>query len=170
MKTVAKAILSRYFNSWWLPAACCLALLALTACSRSSTPKPTVREVTGSSDDRIARVSAIIAKHKTPPTAILDAHFVREQTGDGVLGPSDFRTFYLVEVAPQDVSRWTQALTPLGGVAEYNAPAQSRDWWIAHDAFRSLQFYKPDPLTGRVHGWIGVSPETGRIYIFTFTM
>lgn len=61
-------------------------------------------------------------------------------------------------------------LTPLGAIAEYGSPIQPRDWWIARESFASLQFYKPDILTGRVHGWIGVSQETGRIYIFTFTM
>jgi len=145
-------------------------LFVLTACSKSSAPKISVHEVTGSSAERVAGVSAIITKHKALPTAIIDAHFVEEQTGDGVLGPSDFRAFYFVEVAPQDVSQWTQIFTPLGTAAEYDAPAQLRDWWLSRDTFASLQFYKPDILTGRVHGWIGVSQQVGRIYIFTFTM
>ena len=145
-------------------------VFALTACSRSSAPKTSVYESTGTSVQRVSDVSAIIAKHKAPPTAILDAHFVEEQTGDGVLGPSDFRTFYFLAVAPQDVSQWTQILAPLGATAEYDVPAQPRDWWIARDSFASLQFYKPSTLTGRSLGWIGVSQQTGRIYIFTFTM
>ena len=145
-------------------------LSALAACSRSSAPKTSVHEVTGKSSERVTAVSAIITKHKAPPTAILDAQFVEEQTGDGGLGPSDFRAFYFVQVAPQDVAQWTQILTPLAATAEYDAPAQLRNWWIARDTFASLQFYKPDTLTGRVHGWIGVSQQSGRIYIFTFTM
>ncbi len=143
---------------------------ALTACNRNSPTNFSVHEVTGTSTQRVADVSAIITKHKAPPTAILDAHLVEEQTGDGGLGPSDFRAFYVVEVAPQDVPRWTQILTPLAGTAAYGTPAEPRDWWIARDAFASLKFYEPDTLTGRVHGWIGVAPQTGRIYIFTFTM
>ncbi len=154
----------------WVRFAIIIYLCALTACSRSGAPKTSVREVTGSKTQRVAAVAAIIAQHHAPPTAILDARFVEEPTGDGVLGPSDFRRFYLIEVAPQDVARWTQAFTSLGAAAEYNAPAQPRDWWITREPFASLQFYKPDILTGRAHGWIGVSPQTGRIYIFTFTM
>jgi hypothetical protein len=145
-------------------------LFTITACSMSSVPKSSVHETTGSITERVAGVSTIITKNKVPPTIILDAHFVEEQTGDGVLGSSDFRAFYFIEVAPQDVSQWTQILTPLGAAADYDAPAQPRDWWISRDTFASLQFYKPDILTGRVQGWIGVSPQTGRIYIFTFTM
>jgi len=145
-------------------------VLALTACNRSSAPRTSVYESTGTSVQRVSDISAIFAKHKAPPTPILDAHFVEEQTGDGILGPSDFRTFYFVEVAPQDVSQWTQILAPLGATVEYDAPAQPRDWWIARDGFASLQFYKPSTLTGRSLGWIGVSQQTGRIYIFTFTM
>jgi hypothetical protein len=86
------------------------------------------------------------------------------------LGPSDFQAFYLIDVAPQDVAQRTNVLTPLAGTPEYDAPAQPREWWIARDAFASLRFYNPDTLTGRVHGWIGVSPQTGRTYIYTFTM
>ena len=145
-------------------------LLALTTCSKSRAPKSSVDEVNGNITERVARISAIIAKHKAPPTAILDAQFLEEQSGDGVLGPSDFRAFYFVEVSPQEVSRWTQILTPLEMKGEYAEPAQPHDWWISRDAFASLEFYKPDILTGRVFGWMGVSKQTGRIYIFTFTM
>jgi hypothetical protein len=145
-------------------------LFALTGCSQSSVPKTSVHEITGNRIERVAGVSSIITKHQAPPAVILDAHFVEEQTGDGVLGPSDFRAFYFIEVAPQDVSRWTQVLTSLKVPAEYAAPAEPRDWWIARDTFASLQFYKLDSLTGRAYGWIGVSQQTGRIYIFTFTM
>lgn len=144
-------------------------LFILIACSEGNAPKISVHEVTGSKMERVADVSAIIAKYKAPPTAILDAHFVEEQTGDGVLGPSDFRAFYFINVEPKDVSYWTKFFAPLGKTPEYNAPAQA-NWWIARDTFDSLQFYKPDILTGRVNGWIGVSHQTGNIYIFTFTM
>jgi len=145
-------------------------LVALTACGKSGAPKWSIYEVTGSRPERVARVSAILAKDKTPPTAILDAHFIEEQIGDGFLGPSDYREFYFVEVAPQDVSQWTQILRPLDETAEYDAPAQPRGWWATRDTFASLQFYKPNILTGRIYGWIGVSRQTGRIYISTFTM
>ncbi len=145
-------------------------LFALTACSSSSAPKSSVYEITGSSTARVARVSAIITKYNALPSAIVDARFVEEQIGDGIFGPSDFRSFCFLEVAPQDISQWTQILIPLGSAAEYNAPAQLRDWWVSRDSFAALQFYKPDILTGRVDGWIGISPKTGRIYIFTFTM
>jgi hypothetical protein len=144
-------------------------LFAVTACSGSSPPKTFVNEVAGSTE-RITSISIILTKHKALPTAILDAHFIEEQIGDGFLGPSDFRAFYSIEVAPQKVLQWTQVLTPLGAIAEYDSPMQPHDWWIARESFASLQFYKPDILTGRIHGWIGVSQETGRIYIFTFTM
>ena len=145
-------------------------VFALTACNRNSSPKTSVHEVTGNTTQRAAAVSAIVAKHKIPPTAIQDAHFVEQQTGDGQLGPSDFEAFYVLEVAPQDVSQWTRLLTPLTAKSEYHAPAKPRDWWIAREAFASLQFYTPDILTGKLLGWIGVSLQTGRIYIFTFTM
>lgn len=145
-------------------------LFALAGCRTSSTPDSSVYEVTDSHTERVAVVSAIIAKHVAIPTAILDAYFVEEQIGDGELGPSDYRAFYAVEVAPQEISQWTQLLTPLDMRPQYVAPAQLRDWWVPRDTFTSLQFYQPDLLTGRIHGWIGISQQTGRMYIFTFTM
>lgn len=143
-------------------------LVALTACNRA--PRFSVYEITGSRSERVAGVSTIIAKHKALPTSIIDAHFVQEQTGDNSLGPADFRAFYSIEIAPQEISQWMKILTPLGATAKFDAPARPRDWWIARETFASLQFYKPDILTGRVHGWIGVSQQTGRIYIFAITM
>jgi hypothetical protein len=89
-------------------------LFAVTACSGSSPPKTFVNEVAGSGTERITSISIILTKHKALPTAILDAHFIEEQIGDGFLGPSDFRAFYSIEVAPQKVLQWTQVLTPLG--------------------------------------------------------
>jgi hypothetical protein len=145
-------------------------LFAIAGCIQTSALKSSTYEVTGSSTERVDGVLAIITKHQTPPTVLLDAHFVEEQAGDDALGPSDFRAFYFIRVAPQDIARWMQIFQPLGATAEYNAPAQPRDWWISRDTFTSLRFYQPDVLTGKVHGWIGVSQQTGHIYIFSFTM
>jgi hypothetical protein len=91
-----------------------ICLCALTACSKSSAPKNSVYEVTGSSTERVARVSAIITKNKAAPTAIVDARFMEEQTGDGSLGPSDFRAFYFVQVAPQKYRSGRRSLRLLG--------------------------------------------------------
>lgn len=145
----------------------CLSLLA--GCGDSTAPVRSVHEITGSASERVAAVSAVIGHSKAPPTSILDARLVEEKIGDGVFGPSDFWTFYVIEVAPRDVPQWTRMLVPLEAIPEYAAPEQPRDWWIARDAFGALQFYKPDALTGRSNGWIGVSQSTGRIYFFTFT-
>jgi hypothetical protein len=90
--------------------------ILLTSCNRPisnrnvTSTQPQVFEVTGNQDRRIARVSAILAKHIVLPTAILDAHFIEEQIGDGYLGPSDFRSFSAVKIAPKDVGKWSKLL------------------------------------------------------------
>jgi hypothetical protein len=152
--------------------------IALSACSldkpskisEHNAPKTSVYEIAGDKIQRVAGVSRLIAKQKTPPTAILDAHFIEEQIGDGNLGPSDFQAFYVLKVAPQSIAKWTNLLTPLTEKADYAAPKQPRDWWIDRANFNKLKFYKTDTLTMRIHGWIGVLPQTGHIYISTFTM
>jgi len=141
-------------------------LLVVAACGENR--DPSVYEVAGAREQRIAVLTAIFSKRLAPPTPILDAHFVEEHSGDGWLGPSDYRTFYAVVIAPEDVEKWTEALTSLNE-APYAAPSQQRDWWISTEAHASLAFYQPDAFTGSSHGWFGVSAETGRIYIFTFT-
>ena len=154
-----------------------LSLIALASCNGASSPKPAasrlaanqIYEAMGNTQQRIKAISALMAKHRSLPTAIADAHFLEERIGDGELGPSDYRDFYVVDVATQDIEQWSQVLTPLQEVPEYVEPPQPRNWWIARDAFTSLQFYEPAPLTGRSTGWIAISRQTGKIYIFTFT-
>jgi hypothetical protein len=152
-------------------------LILLVSCNRNAPPQPMTRqpvvhqvyEAGGSKQQRIQEITALIEKHQTLPTAITDSYFLEEQIGDGEFGPSDYRDFYAVEVVPQAIDRWKQDLTPLQEVPDYVAPLQPQNWWIDREAFPSLQFYQPDPLTGRSTGWIGISPQTGKIYIFTFT-
>jgi hypothetical protein len=152
--------------------------ILLTACNRpisspsATSTQPKVFEVTGNQDLRIARVSAILAKHVVVPTTILDAHFIEEQIGDGYLGPSDFRSFSAMKIAPKDVDKWSKLpkLTSIAKKPEYAQPRQARTWWISSADFDSLQFYEPRSLTGRSNGWIGIDRETGFIYIFSFTM
>ncbi|MDZ4286754.1 MAG: hypothetical protein U0984_02285 [Prosthecobacter sp.] len=145
-------------------------LLTITACHRGNAPQTSVNEITGSNSERVLAISAIIGKHKVLPTGLGNAYFVEEKIGDGILGPSDFRTFYLLEIAPWDSGQWLKILTPMAEVPKYALPVRPCHWWLAESEFHSLQFYQSDTLTGRIHGWIGVSPKTGRIYIFTYTM
>lgn len=144
-------------------------VLALAACGNSTTSTGPLYEITGSRTERVARVTALVGKHKPPPTPIADAFFLEESIGDGNLGPSDFRSFGFIQVDPRDVSLWIKTLEPLREPAQYGAPGQYRDWWVAREDFASLRFFEPGPLTGRHQGWIGISPKTGRIYLFTFT-
>ena len=147
-----------------------LCLLIFSGCNQNSVPKTSSYEITGDTTNRVAEMSAILAKVVAPPTVIQDAYFLEEQTGDGKLGPSDFRAFYVIQVEALDVEQWTRTLVLLGEPAEYHAPTQTRDWWATTNFFSSLEFYKPKSLTGRSHGWVGISRASGRIYIFTFTM
>lgn len=91
------------------------------------------------------------------PSALLDAHFLEEQTGDGRLGPSDFAAFYALTVAPADLPAWRAALP------------QPQPWWVGEDALDSLEFYSPKLLTGSSNGWVGLAPD-GRIFVYVFTL
>lgn len=150
-----------------------LLLLAIIGCTPSDTPdtqNTSVYEISGSTQERVLKATALLSKHHPPPTPLVDAYWIEEQIGDGVLGPSDFRSFAVLAVRPEDIPQWVKLLTPLTEKLLYNQPTNSYSWWVDQAHFTELQFFESGRLTGRANGWIGVSPQTGRIYIFTFTM
>lgn len=141
----------------------------LAGCSPDS-PAQTSHEITGTQAERVAAVSRIITRNGPLPSALIDAHFLEERTGDGMLGPSDFASFLALTVAPADAGAWRSALPPLqGSQPGYRSPRQPVSWWIAASSFTGLTFHDPKPLTGQLHGWVAIAPD-GRIFIHTFTM
>ena len=105
------------------------------------------------------------------PSAILDAHALQENIGDGFLGPSDHVFFRHIQVAPEDVAKWTSRLSVISEPVTYAAPEKMQNWWVLSQAFPHLAFYQAaSPISGSAHGWIGVSPSDGHIFVFGYTM
>lgn len=127
-------------------------------------------EVSGSINERIVGVTKLLFKDKNLASPILDAQFVEEKLGDGELGPSDYRRFSMLQVAPQDLVKWTTLFEPLSEQVAYVSPISKRSWWVEEGAFNKLAFFKPEALAGSTNGWVGVDRQTGQIYLFTFTM
>ena len=148
-----------------------LCLFALTACKPSAPRASAISyfEVVGDQAKRVSVITAMLAKFSTLPTAMIDAQFVEEKIGDSELGPADYRTFTLIEIAPDDVATWQGILTPLAHPPSYAAPSQPYEWWVGEDAFATLVFYEPAPLTQHLNGWIALDPQQGKIYVFSFT-
>ena len=151
---------------------CLLVLLAsLSACSPKGTAQST-HTVDGTPSERVAAITKQLARNTKLPGRLLDAHFLEEQTGDGRLGPSDFVAFYALTVDPADLPAW-RAAQPAPPMAkndiQYAAPKKAQPWWVTQEDFAKLEFYSPKSLTGRVNGWVGLSPD-GRIFIYSFTM
>jgi hypothetical protein len=146
-----------------------VALLLVTACTPVRPPAHSFYEVTGSQAERVETITAMIAKAQTPPTPFLDAYFVEEKIGDGEFGPSDYRSFYRLDIASGDITQWQSILSPLATTPNYATPSQPYDWWLPGDDFATLLFYAPDTLTGSLNGWIAIDPANGQIYIYTFT-
>ncbi|HBJ86642.1 MAG TPA: hypothetical protein DDZ88_22850 [Verrucomicrobiales bacterium] len=118
-------------------------------------------------------MTAMITKHMPLPGPLLDASFLEEQIGDGVLGPSDFRAFYVLTVAPDEIPAWTKLMALMKTpdlMPEYAKPKQKPDWWLDPGSFPTLKLFSPQKITGRIHGWAGIAPAEGKIYIYTFTM
>jgi hypothetical protein len=146
-------------------------LLGQVACGRNSAPTRTALEATGTSSQRIASVTRQLTDTRPLPSTVLDANYLDEQTGDGVFGPSDHVSFAMVQIAPQNLNRWTTDLRPLPVPPAYAAPSQNRSWWPTRQAFPRLAFFQPaPPLAETTHGWIAVSRDSGCIYAFSFSM
>ena len=144
---------------------------SLAACSPKK-PAESSREVEGTQAERIAQVSKIVTRNSPLPSALMDARFVEEQTGDGRLGPSEFKSFSVLAVAPADLPAWKAALAPLEAQntpPAYVSPKQAASWWLTATDFAGLEFRSPKTLTGRVNGWVGIAPD-GRIFVYSFTM
>ena len=147
----------------------------MAACS----PKPpeSSRTIDGTTAERVSVISKLLSKTAPLPSSLLDAHFVEEQTGDGRLGPSDFKAFYALTVAPADLAAWRDALSESKTWNHFSnddeirraAPKKVQPWWVKEAALGTLEFYSPHSLTGRANGWVGIAPD-GKIYVYAFTM
>ena len=129
-------------------------------------------EITSTQAERVAAVSQLFSKAFSLPSPLLDAHFIEQQIGDNQFGPADFTAFYALTVAPADLSAWRSGLSTLQAPntpPRYATPNQQVAWWLTPDDFTKLTFYSPHSLTERINGWVGIAPESGKIFIYTFT-
>jgi len=141
-----------------------LLIPALTGCGSRSPAKPDpLTELQG---DMVVR---ILAQVRALPSPVQEAHVLERRLGDGELGPSDAQTWWCLRVRPQDVAAWERGLVPLTDSVKFEAPDPSRPWWVGKATFDSMRLYRPAPVTGALHGWLGITPS-GTIAIRTFTM
>lgn len=148
-----------------------LSVCSLAACSPRK-PAESTQEAGGTKAERIALVSRIVTRNSPLPSALTDARFIEEKTGDGRLGPSDFKSFSVLTVAPADLPAWKAALAPLEAHNTPPAivsPKQACPWWVDATDFAGLEFRSAKSLSGRVNGWVGIAPD-GRIFVYSFTM
>ncbi|MEM8807530.1 MAG: hypothetical protein AAGF01_16040 [Cyanobacteria bacterium P01_G01_bin.38] len=137
-------------------------------------PEPIAEETTnitaGTAAERISQIEPILVI--TLPSDLQDAYFIETRIGtDSRLapGPSDYRSYYRLQIEPASVELWRQVLDPLEETPPTYDATGRPDWWVTAEKFEQLEFYKPESLTQRINGWIGLHPETGEIYIFTYT-
>jgi hypothetical protein len=122
--------------------------------------------------ERVAAITKQLSRNRKLPGMLLDAQFIEEKVGDGVLGPSDFFAFYALTVPTADISAWRRALaaSPVDkGTEGYAAPKAAVSWWVSKEDYQKLELFGPKSLTGRSHGWVKLSSD-GRIFIYAFTM
>lgn len=148
-----------------------MALLAFAAgaCRHDAAPPIALHEVAGSRPQRVAAITRTLFGDRQPPSPILDARYAEERIGDDVLGPSDLRTYCVLEIDPAQLPLWTGVLTPAPGHSSYARPDKPLSWWVSRGDFDRLGIYRSDVFTGRDNGWVGVDGLHGRIYLFSYS-
>ncbi len=149
---------------------------SMTACGQKNARIAT-HEVDGSQAQRVTEITKMLSRSAPLPGPLLDAHFVEEKTGDGRLGPSDFKSFYALTVAVADLPAWKAALSKSKPANTFSndaeikraAPAKAEPWWVNSADVGTLEFHSPQSLTGNANGWVGIAAD-GKIYIHVFTM
>jgi len=148
-----------------------LVSVLLQACSPSDAVSKRFDELGGDRSQRVATETRLLDPHAALPSPILDAHAFEETLGDGFFGPSDHVYFRQIQVSPSDLANWTRRLSATSDPVTFVTPDKFRSWWVSPQAFRRLVFYLPaSPLSDSAHGWIGVSPADGQIFVFSYTM
>lgn len=102
----------------------------------------------GTTAERVAAISKLLSKTAPLPSSLLDAHLIEEQTGDGRLGPSDFKAFYALTVAPVDLPAWRDALSKSktwnhdsnDARLKREAPKKAQSWWVSGADLGVLEF------------------------------
>lgn len=149
-----------------------LGSMLITACQPGVSTRSApinVSEIEGSKSERIQAVTQLLVTQEPLPSPLQNAYFLEEQIGDNQLGPSDYVSFSMVEIKLDDLSAWRSKLLPLKVRPDYVSPKTPPDWWVNTADYSSLELFKLRPYTQRIHGWIGINPKTGKIYIYTFT-
>jgi hypothetical protein len=149
---------------------------SLTACGQKKAGAP-AQEATGTKTERVAEITKRLGKSAPLPGPLIDANFVEEQTADGRLGPSDFKSFYALTVAPADLPAWKTALSKSKPANAFSnddeikraAPKEAKPWWVSAAEVGKLEYFSPHSLTGNANGWVGIAPD-GRIFVHVFTM
>lgn len=81
-------------------------MFSLSACSKEAPKQPPYFEVQGTSAERVAQTTKFLKKNVVPLESIVDAHFVEETNDEaGGLGPTDYCSYYALNVAPQNVAQ-----------------------------------------------------------------
>jgi hypothetical protein len=149
-----------------------VSLLVFTACRPNAAQPSAPANQAAAVTERVATITKQLSRNGKLPSALLDAQFVEEKVGDGILGPSDFFAFYALTVPAADIPAWRAALaaSPVDkGTEAYAAPKAAAPWWVSKADYQKLELFGPKSLTGRSHGWVKLAPD-GRIFIYAFTM
>jgi hypothetical protein len=145
------------------------AILSQTGCRNAIDPAiPAISKPTSKSE-RIAQAKRIL-KHIALPSEIRDAYFDEIELGDGKgFGPTDYISYMYLKVDPAAIDKWSALLkTDLGYSPKYQTPEADYPWWVDAERFKLLKFFEPKPLSSQ-NGWVGISSETGEIWIQDFT-
>jgi hypothetical protein len=144
-----------------------LLVCTLSACG----PNHTRDEITGTQSERITRATAILSKYCKLPGPLLDAHMAQDVISGGLApGPSNETLSGVITFPAADLPKWQKVLSPQTSHADtpsYCGHLPAPAWWPAATAFKDCEFYDPKTFTGRIFGFVALSPSAAALYFST---
>lgn len=144
----------------------------LLACTLSACgPNHTRDEITGTQSERVTRATAILSKYGKLPGPLLDAHMAQDVISGGLVpGPSNETLSGVITFPAADLPKWQKILSPQTSHVDsprYGGHSPAPAWWPAAAAFKDCEYYAPKKLTGRIFGFVALSPSAAAIYFST---
>lgn len=125
----------------------------------------------GSRETRVEYILKLLDRRGiSPPSSIIDAQLIESRSNNGVIGPSDFKSFIWLQISPKNTKKWHNELKPIKKSSlEYQQPPVRFKMWLSKVEFdEASRFYDPWNWFERT-GWILISAN-GYIFIYTSTI
>ena len=128
----------------------------------------------GSLEERLSRLDAMMrppSKTTDLPSVPTSVEVIQYKIGNGMLGPSDYQTYYHFKIDPSEVWRW-HALLEHGGppsLREYIPAPEGFTAWLSREEFDKTSKYAAHHWFRGELSWLVLFAD-GDVFVYSETM